>query len=1192
MICLSCKHLITDDLTYCPYCHVQLNAEKLRFIKYIGEADSLVGYQKSYKLILLRTIFEYINLGQELSVDSIMYKIKDFYLNRVHNGLSPDYDVNDRIQNISESTSIYEIWAVFKTNPYNVINNQGFLFLEKNSSGELIFVLPDDIMLALTKIECENIIDLLNKKLALYYSKYENDGKKINNEQEPSSHDQDSCIATDEKQDAGISDIDILIEHTPLSTRAKNCLLRSGYKYFKDILDMTEDALYSIRNIGYRTVQEIQDLILNYKNGNIKLHNIISTGNSDGTNLLDISDRIIDPTALCCALDDTDLSVRAKNVLTRAGYKLVEDIVELTEEELIAYRNLGYITLHEILDFIKSVRIANGLQKVADESDDGGLTQLIKHTELGTRAQNALTQAGYRVVGDMLEITEPQLRQLPGLGEGTVEEILSFVISLKMKLANEAPYAEQNSFELIKYPYINISAECEQIPVTVLSYFGVPNIILRKLQGNGIYKLEQLKKLDYAQIKLAMGDDWIKLLHFTLEEFYDGAVSATKYFLDNIYKEEDLSFIVERSRGATLQEIGNKHGMTREGVRGKIEKPLKAIKPMAVCLITSIINRSQSQFITLQDVYDIYDNDEYDAIIYYALKESEEIEAIESLGLFFLKTQVSYNESLCVAIKEYVGEGVLWYRHVEQLLEILQEKNIAFVDLDDIWLYMLSIGYKVYGEYVAPHTVSYGVLLGIIVDEEFPNGIYLSDVNAIAQLRRRAKERFGNLNLPEEDRALVARVSDSLVICDRGKCISPNRVAIDVATLDVIKEYIDNSQNDIIYYQALFNQFEGLLAMTSDIQNYHYLHGVLKLYYYSEYTFARDYLQKSDGGSKGSLSNRIYDYIIQKERAVSRDELKAHLSITSDSMIFNAINADNRMFQWEFNYYNCLGNIRTTPHEEDLLRDMVEEIFSENQNYGSAKLLYERSMNYMPDMLERNRVINSTNMFYLACVYIGNKYHFRFPHILPQDSKLSNTEEIAKKFVGTPDIIRWDEFSSMSDRYGWGYGTGLMIFNNIIKDGYCRISPQKYIRKEKLSISTQQISQISELMDKSFVNSQYFGTWTINYGMLPNIGYEWTPHLLQAIVSLYLKQYRLITPYYGAKKVERGLYVQSSSDFQTYDDIVISAIMSSGRTSVTENELYTLLVIAGIIKNTLPNELKESKRLSYKDGVFTVKESA
>ncbi len=50
--------------------------------------------------------------------------------------------------------------------------------------------------------------------------------------------------------------------------------------------------------------------------------------------------------------------------------------------------------------------------------------------------------------------------------------------------------------------------------------------------------------------------------------------------------------------------------------------------------------------------------------------------------------------------------------------------------------------------------------------------------------------------------------------------------------------------------------------------------------------------------------------------------------------------------------------------------------------------------------------------------------------------------------------------------------------------------------------------------------------------------------------------------------------------------------MSSGRTSVTENELYTLLVIAGIIKNTLPNELKESKRLSYKDGVFTVKESA
>ena len=1178
MICLSCKHLITDNLTSCPYCHVQLNAEKLRFIKYLGEEDSLVGYQKSYKLILLRTIFEYIHLGHELSVDRIMYRVKDFYLNRVHKGLSPDYDVDDRIQNISERTSIYDIWAVFKANPYNVINNQGFLFLEKNSLGELIFVLPDDIVVNLTEIECENIIALLERKLTLYYSKYENDIKKIHDNQMQLSQEPNGSIVIAAKQDDGTTDIEIPIEDTHLSIRAKFCLLRSGYKYFKDILDMPEDVLYSIRNIGRRTAQEIQELILNYKNGNI--------------NLPDISDGTINSTDLRCPLSDTNLSVRAKNVLTRAGHILVADIVELTEEELCSYRNLGYITLCEIIGFIKSVRIANGLQKATDEDATDRLTQLIRHTELGTRAQNALTQAGYHSVVDILELTEPQLRQLPGIGEGTVEEILSFVISLKMNLANEAPYADQNSFELIKYPYINISAECEQIPVTVLSYFGVPNTILRKLQGNGIYKLEQLKKLDYAQIKLAMGDDWIKLLHFTLEEFYEGAVSATKYFLDNIYKEEDLSFIVERSRGATLQEIGNKHGITREGVRGKIEKPLKAIKPMAVCLITSIINKLQSQFITLQDVYDIYDNDEYDAIIYYALKESEEIETIEALGLFFLKAQVSYNESLRAAIQEYVGEGVLWERHIEQLLEILQEKDVAFVELDDIWLYMLSMGYKVYGEYVAPHTVSYGVLLGIIVDEEFPNGIYLSDVNAIAQLRRRAQERFGNLNLPEEDRALVARVSDSLVICDRGKGISPNRVVIDVATLDVIKEYIDNSQNDIIYYQALFNQFEGLLAMTSDIQNYHYLHGVLKLYYDSEYSFARDYLQKSDGGSKGSLSNRIYDYIIQKGRAVSRDELKAHLSITSDSMIFNAINADNRLFQWEFNYYNCLGNISITSSEEGLLQDIIEEIFSENQNYGSAKLLYERSVNYMPDMLERNRVINSTNMFYLACVYIGNKYHFRFPHILPQDSKLSNAEEIAKKFVGTPDIIRWDEFSSMSDRYGWGYGTALMIFNNIIKDEYCRISPQKYIRKEKLSISTQQISQISEIMDKSFVNSQYFGTWTINYGMLPNIGYRWTPHLLQAIVSLYLKQYRLITPYYGAKKVERGLYVQSSSDFQTYDDIVVNAIMSSGRTSVTENELYTLLVLAGIIKNTLPNELKESKRLSYNDGVFTVKESA
>ena len=63
---------------------------------------------------------------------------------------------------------------------------------------------------------------------------------------------------------------------------------------------------------------------------------------------------------------------------------------------------------------------------------------------------------------------------------------------------------------------------------------------------------------------------------------------------------------------------------------------------------------------------------------------------MDSLGLYFIKDSISYNDLLSQAVAEYVGEGVFWKREIAQLVEILQEKNLSFVDLNDVWFYMLS----------------------------------------------------------------------------------------------------------------------------------------------------------------------------------------------------------------------------------------------------------------------------------------------------------------------------------------------------------------------------------------------------------------------------------------------------------------------------------------------------------------------
>lgn len=1215
MICLDCRHEIKDNVESCPFCGVKYNSEKLRFIRYIGEPDSLMGYQKSYKLVLLKYVFEFIQSDEDLSVDRIMCKIKSFYLKRVQNGLKADYNVDARIERITESTTTYDIWAVFKANPYNAINNQGFLFLEKNNRGELIFVLAEDIIGNLTRREIDNLVAVINEKLNLYYAKYKEESKSdvaasVSDEIE---RDEDGDIHDEPKSNE--TDRITPIEQTPLSARSKHCLMRRGYTTVQEILGLKREDLYGVTNMGEKSIEEILALIASYNSGlygyeepvkekkNIKpdincpvQDACLITGNNSDLSVGDdlVKEEKLAEITLDCPLQNTPLSARAKNALLRRGYKVVGDITSIKIEQLNSMRNVGQLTAQEILEFVASFGFTKNSETA--ENEDAGienetdvLSQSIESTNLSTRAKNALKSCGYKNLDDILDITESKLDALPSVGKNTREEILLFSFSLKQEVADKFE-DKDNSFESIKYPYININPECVAVPVSVLRGFGMRLSLIKKLHKTGVYTLGQLKEMDYVKIHDVMGADWIELLHYSLSEFHYAIKDVIKAFLDKNYCEYDLNCIVARSRGATLQEIGNKMGLTRERVRQKIEKPLSIIKPIAVCLAKTLINKLQVKYLTPQDIYDVYDNVDYGAIISFALSESEEIEKIDALGFYFIREDVPYERILSQAICEYVGSGVFWQKDVNQLIEILQEKDLSFLDLNDVWFYALSKGYKAYGGYVVPHTVAYGKLLAIIINEEFPEGISFTDENAVALLRRRACERFGDLELPEENKSLSARVVDLLVLCDCGRWISPNRVFVENSTLETIKAFIDKSEQNTIYYQALFNQFKGLLAMTSDIFNYHYLHGVLKYYYAGEYSFYKDYLKKEKEVVTGSLATRIYEYINNKGVAVSREELKKHLKISSDVMVFNAIANSKNVFQWGANYYNCLGNIVVNEIEKDLLNEIIMEVFAKNQNYCSAKIMFEYCEQLMPELLERNSLNNATHLFYLVATIMGNKYKCRIPHILPYDSTIFTTEEVARMFMKNPIKLNLDDFLSMSDHFGWGRSTAGIVFGSLTRE-YYRVSKNDYLRKDELILSKEQISQIQSVLEDSFTNKKFLGVWDVCFNDFPDIGYDWTVYLLETVIEHYIKEYRVILPIYSSNKAERGVCVPLNSKLMTFDQIVLDVMNDNNKTTATESEMYTMLVLSGVIKNSIPNELKESKLIEFKNGMYTVREN-
>ncbi len=142
---------------------------KTKLFKYLGTENSLAGYQESYKLVLLKIIFECKDHLGFVKIIDVVKKFKEFFEKMNKNGLINDVDLG--IEKIEQS-SVNDVWQIIKTHPYKAIHDEGFLdIIKKRRDNKVYFLLNTELNDQLSKNDVENILELLNKKLELYFSK-------------------------------------------------------------------------------------------------------------------------------------------------------------------------------------------------------------------------------------------------------------------------------------------------------------------------------------------------------------------------------------------------------------------------------------------------------------------------------------------------------------------------------------------------------------------------------------------------------------------------------------------------------------------------------------------------------------------------------------------------------------------------------------------------------------------------------------------------------------------------------------------------------------------------------------------------------------------------------------------------------------------------------------------------------------
>ncbi len=148
-------------------------------------------------------------------------------------------------------------------------------------------------------------------------------------------------------------------------------------------------------------------------------------------------------------ISDFELSVRSRNCLRKMKIETIDDLLNITEAELLSYKNFGETSLREIKVILdsKGLRLGMALEEserpptetldaadVGEGEDRGLLSNSVDDLQLSVRARKCLQKLKLRTIGDLAHKTEAELLGVKNFGVTSLNEIKKALSNLGLSL--------------------------------------------------------------------------------------------------------------------------------------------------------------------------------------------------------------------------------------------------------------------------------------------------------------------------------------------------------------------------------------------------------------------------------------------------------------------------------------------------------------------------------------------------------------------------------------------------------------------------------------------------------------------------------------------------------------------------------------------------------------------------------------
>ncbi|MDH7578820.1 MAG: sigma factor-like helix-turn-helix DNA-binding protein [Bacillota bacterium] len=786
---------------------------------------------------------------------------------------------------------------------------------------------------------------------------------------------------------------------------------------------------------------------------------------------------------------------------------------------------------------------------------DGGMDLSPEEKEIKNKIMHAKEDLGDEICVELLKNTNATL----------------YLFELLSQYVNQIE-EEEHIKQLINTAIENVNENLLQARLkSLLLAYRIDNelkdSILQLFKNNRIVFVRELPKLLTVSIENKIKSP---VLNF-VEWLSDDKVAAIQKEFKKIFKtERDTCIMKMRAAGATLEAAGQVYSITRERVR-QIERKVLA-------RFNSFVSRARPYYIlqaftesdTVLTVELIKNHlSELSDVFIYCLKEcnSKEVMWSNKLKGFIIGDSTWYEQ-----LSEYVDTLPDMFEASDLDIYISNALGLPDIEVDRNLVSELILDeYNLVGNIYSKRKIGKADVYLAVLERYYPHGIKLFDDFEMMRFRNYAKDLFGDIKLPENDRAICARIADITVLCDRGKYILPSKIRFDDKTLDKIYHFIMENERNVIMFGELFERFKSELLEKTNINNRFYLQGVLKYKYANKFFFTKDTLIK-DINSEQDVKLSIEEFIKEQGRIVTKDEVREEFLGITEAVLLAAIASNPNILLWDFGKYLHAKQLVV----DDAIKGRLKKLLDDYTAQGSVSVrkIYSDIYVLENDFLLSNNIEGHVALCSVFNFLFPDDYEFSRPYIAPKGSTATTFDAVLREYLSSFDEVYISDLKEYIESMKKGNFSVSVLLDDI-SDEFIRVDSDLLIRKDRLDLSEDIIECIEETTLALIGDTGYLSVKKIiDYMFYPDIGVKWTPFLLVSVVKYFCKRLKIINTAADYRYLNEVI-VDGSLNIDDYDELLRYALKQEAKYTSFRNmqETKRFLLDQELIANNIPQSL-------------------